>query len=923
MGLLLRLLVILLVSLAAPAQAERRVALVMAADDYRLVRPLRNAVSDGRAIQDVLEKLGFEVYSETNRDLRRMRRALDDFREDGQGADVALVFFSGHGVEVDGTNRLLPVDADASSLQALKDTTLPLEDVRDAVVETARVGLVILDACRNDPFGASGGADGSRGATTLVPRVKEKAKPGLGRMGKAENVLFAFSASPGETATDGDGPNSPFTTALSKYIGTDGLEFRSVLTLVQQEVYDVTRGKQLPYVESGLPKLFFAAQDSAGLPERERLLLAMADVTPDLRNEVERLVAEKDIPLAPLYGALLAADLKSLSAKDRAGKLDEAATAFVTAREDLKRLAATDPEVGRLRLEAERLMGLGAFGDARAILAQAASIDAGSSDALAEKLVARRVSEAASMEASARVALAQLDYPAAIDAFEKAAALYLKIEDEAVPDRDRRARVWLLAGLGDLHLRLGSTGRALDAFRRMEAAARLRLADDPGNDDAIRDVSIAMLRVSDTLRSQGDIAGALALLEKNLSLRGEQRKRMENNPDWLNGVGNITERIGHIHRQNQNLAGALKYYDATLTFRRWLVEHYGRYVENREGLASILGRIGSVRYDTGDLAGAEAIGMERLDTARRIVADFPDRIAARYALSDALMAMGDIRLGLGKTDEAQAAYEEVVAGARQMLERDAMLAQAQYYLTQGNKGLGWVRLRHGDRPAAHAAFDEALAVMDRLTAQDPDNVQWRLYRARIESDIGNAYYNASSYPEAAKALGQSVESLQALADSPAADRDIRLALMSTLLNLGRTQRMVDDVDGAGRSYGRAAEIGRGLDLVHSPDRGLRGNFSTALYNLGVMHQTSGRREAAASAFSELLAMTKADLAGNDDVELQRRALDLHVRIAGLSDDPKPHIEAAIPIAEALQKSGKLGTYDASPSALRAWLVRIR
>lgn len=112
----LRLLFALLLVLAttAIAVAERRVALVMADDDYRLVRPLANPIHDGEMMEAALKKLGFEVVLETNRDLRRMRRALDDFREDAKGADVALVYFSGHGVEISGDNRLLPVDADAS-----------------------------------------------------------------------------------------------------------------------------------------------------------------------------------------------------------------------------------------------------------------------------------------------------------------------------------------------------------------------------------------------------------------------------------------------------------------------------------------------------------------------------------------------------------------------------------------------------------------------------------------------------------------------------------------------------------------------------------------------------------------------------------------------------------------------------------------
>ena len=118
------------VLVAGSALAERRVALVIGEDGYKTIRKLDNAVDDAKSVSDTLEQLGFEVTLETNRDLKRVRRALDDFRDDGAGADVALVYFAGHGVEISGDNRLLPIDADASSLDALKASTLPLEEVR-------------------------------------------------------------------------------------------------------------------------------------------------------------------------------------------------------------------------------------------------------------------------------------------------------------------------------------------------------------------------------------------------------------------------------------------------------------------------------------------------------------------------------------------------------------------------------------------------------------------------------------------------------------------------------------------------------------------------------------------------------------------------------------------------------------------------
>ncbi|MCO5155613.1 MAG: caspase family protein [Aquamicrobium sp.] len=916
--------VVLIACLAAAphaAMAEKRVALVFAAQDYETIRPLANPRNDARLIERALEKLGFEVSSESDRDLRRMRRALENFVDDAEGADVAFVYFAGHGVEIGGHNHLLPVDADATSLDRLKETSLPLEEVRAAVAAAARSVLIVLDACRNDPFGAASLAPDGRGAVSLAPDVEKSARPGLGRVGRAENTLFAFSAAPGETAADGAGENSPFAAALAGFLDTDGLEIRSVLTLVQQQVYDETGGRQLPYVESGLPSLFFASR-SGDLPEREALLLAMADITAGMRAEVEMIAAAGDMPLAPLYGALISADLKALSAQDRTAKLEEAAAAYGKARADLRTLSASDPEVARLRSEAEAQMGLGAFDRARAILAEAVSIDAESADALAEKLVSRRVSEAASLKAAAGVSLAQLDYAAALDAYEKAAGLHLKIENEAVPDADRRARTWLLADLGDLQAQLGSTTAALDAYRRMEASARLRMTQGEGGDDAIRDLGLAMLRVSDVLRTQGDIAGAEALLDENLKMRGAQRARMEGNADWLTSVSNITERIGDIRRQRQDLDGALSYYDATLSFREWLVEHYADRPENRDGLLSILGRIGSVRYDKADFAGAAAIWARRLDEARRFAADFPGEVPASIRLFDALLSVGDAALAEGDGDRALAAYDEAAAGARALIARDGRQVRLHYALAQSLKGAGWAHLARRDRPAAYAAFDEARAVMDGLTAQDPRNVQWRLYRARIMSDIGTARYQAGEYDKAIAVLERSVEDLGALAAGPAADRDIRLALMRALLDLGRSRRLIDDNAKARDAYAGAAGIGRQLDLVNSQDSALRANFEAALYNLGVLCEMLGGREEAAAAFSELAALVRDRDARQPGPDTRRRLLDLTVKIARLSADPRPHYEAALELAERLEAASELGEYDATPAQLREQLARL-
>ncbi len=717
------LVMIWLCGAASAAWAEKRVALVFSAGKYEFIRPLKNPRNDARLVEGALDRLGFEVTVEADRDLRRMRRALEDFAEDAKDADVALVYFAGHGAEISGENRLLPVDAEPTSLARLKETSLPLEEVRTAAARVARSVLIVLDACRNDPFGVATASSG-RAAVALGADVQQAAKSGLGRIGRAENTLFAFSAAPGETASDGDGENSPFASALAHYLSTDGLEIRSVLTLVQQEVYDETRGAQLPYVESGLPRMFFAAQTGA-IPEREALLLAMADVTPDLRSEVERVAAQNAMPLAPLYGALITADLKTLSAADRDRKLSEAAQAFVTTRDELKALASSDPEVSRLRQEAEKNLALGAFDRARGNLAEAAGIDAQSSDALAGKLVARRVSEAASYEATAGIALAQLDYMGAVAAYEHAAALHLKIEGEDVPDADRGKRNRILQKLGDVHLRVGATANALEAYQRMEAAARLRLSGNPENDDAIRDMAIAIEVVGDALRTQGDFAGALKNYDEALKLRGAQVLRMDGNADWLYGVANAAERAGDMQRLLGDLDTALVKYESSLTFRRWLWDHGGNLPKYREGLLVALARIGVVRLAKGDIAGAEEVWAERLATARTLAAELPDSEVRQVRLAEALYAMGDLYLAKKDADDALAAFEESAAISARLVAREPGNAINQRYLAGTLLRLSDRRAAAGDAKGAKEADQQQLAIRELLDSADPGNVENR------------------------------------------------------------------------------------------------------------------------------------------------------------------------------------------------------
>jgi len=741
---------LLLCSTALPTLAEKRVALVMAEDDYKLIRPLDNAVNDAQAIEESLEALGFEVFLETDRDLRRMRRALEDFREDAAGADVALVFFAGHGVEIAGENRLLPTDADATSIEALKQSSLPLEEVRQTVASIAKVGLIVLDACRNDPFG---GGDGSgRGAKALTVAEIPEVKPGLGRLGKAENLLYTFSAAPGATAADGSGDNSPFTTALVKYLGTDGLEIRSVLTLVQQEVYDLSRGTQLPYVENGLPQLFFASTTTGDLPERERLLLAMADVTPELRIEVEKLAADNDMPLAPLYGALISSDASALSVEDRRKKLTEAAVAFVATRDQIRTMASSDPAVAQLREEAEKQLALGAFDTARGRLAEAADIDSKSRAALKDNFVERTASEASTHIIAGGASRTSLKYDLAIESYQKAASLFDEVDDQELPAEQRRQQLAVLETLGDLHLTVGNLAEGRKAYEQELATAGALAEANPVDADWQGSLASAILKLGDVQRDQGDSTAALASYEKGLDIRRKLAAGAAKGADQgaaLSLEAAAYLQIGALHNLQGDGAKALEAYEQARGVLTALIDQDPANEDAKSTLARTFLLIGEAQKATNRLGDATASAQSGLTIASQMAEARPDDAQRQFTLASAYAAFGEysrnfetpgdkaensrraleafglsdaILRKLIAADPKNAAYQRALAGT---LEGNALAERfSQHQATDFDKVL--------------ASLTEAVEIRERLAGADATNKLW-------VGDLAATYANMATY----------------------------------------------------------------------------------------------------------------------------------------------------------------------------------
>jgi len=236
-------------------QRGRRVALVIGNSAYDNVPALTNPVPDATLVAETLKRTGFDAVSlVTNLRKDALVQALRSFAAQAETADWAVIYYAGHGVEIGGVNYLVPTDAKVASDRDIGFEAVPLDQVINVAERARRLRLVILDACRNNPF-AGQMKRTLAGATRSVSR-------GLAAIEPEAGTLVVYAAKDGETALDGDGANSPFASAFVANVVKPGLEVRRLFDYVRDDVMDATNGKQKPFSYgsvSGRQDFFFVA----------------------------------------------------------------------------------------------------------------------------------------------------------------------------------------------------------------------------------------------------------------------------------------------------------------------------------------------------------------------------------------------------------------------------------------------------------------------------------------------------------------------------------------------------------------------------------------------------------------------------------------------------------------------------------------
>jgi uncharacterized caspase-like protein len=461
-----------------PALADKRVALVLGNSAYQNVARVAIPVNESDRIASTLKEAGFDVV-DSRRDLSAAdtRRALRDFADRSRDADIAVVYYAGHGIEVDGGNYLIPVDAKLERDTDVYDEALSLDRVLIAIEPARKLRLVILDACRDNPF-----------ARTMKRTVASRAiGQGLAKVEPTSpNVLIAYSAKAGSTAADGDGKNSPFTAALSHHITKPGLDVRRAFGFVRDEVLKNTGNKQEPFVYGSL-----GGEDVPLVPAPRQAPAAAAPAAPAPSAQAE---ARRDYELALQIGnksalnAFLAQYPDGFYASLAKLQLDK-----ITAEET--RVAATEKarltEQERLRLAAEGAQkAQQAKAEAEARAAEQARVAAEKAKQLAQDQAAAAEQKRVAAEAADKTpapAAAPADKPvnlAALDAGPPQADVTKSVQSEL-------RRVGCLSGNADGNWNNASQ-RSLTQFNRY---AGTRLDTKVASVDALDTIKLKSSRV--------------------------------------------------------------------------------------------------------------------------------------------------------------------------------------------------------------------------------------------------------------------------------------------------------------------------------------------------------------------------------------------------------------------------------------------
>lgn len=881
---------------AAPSEELRGVALVIGQSAYEELAPLANPENDARAIDDLLGDLGFDVSSLRDGDQRRLSRALARFVEDAEDADVALLYYSGHGIEAGGENFLVPVDAGLDSLDDARRALVPVSQLLEELRAKVPVTIVLLDACRNSPFPPDAsvrlepsmppvplsvaGLSVPRGASRLAAVDGPTSADSLGE-------VIGFAAAPGQVALDGEpGGNSPYAAALLKHLSAGGYAFGDVMTLVSEEVWLRTHAAQTPWTNTSLRRQL----SFGGVPEEEdedetlirverrKLLLTISSLGDAERRQIASRANEGGVPMDALFAMLSAVGAEAPENPDELDRLlREQAGRLKSMLDQRAVLESSDAEIARLASLSETAVREGAL--------KAAIV-------LNERAKARILQLSATVDdAEAQIAQRRREFAAV---YEKSAQTYALASDHAAAARDY-AEAFAQVERWDREL----------AWRYKFGEAEALMAqghfrsDFPAQDHAIEAFRAAASfapeaeRPAEWARTQAGLAFALWA-------RGDRTANMEDSETALAALRGASARIDRaaypdIWAETQGRLGAVL---MGLGMRELGVERLEEGAQAIRASLEVTTRERNpaewARQQNRLGAGLAVMGMRQpgTETLRAAVEALEaalqerphDRVPLDWAQTETNRSMTLLSIGMREGDMAVIARaERIAAGILEVYSRERTpLLWAEAKANHG--AVLWQLAIHEsgtDKAAAAAgAFREALEVVTR----DVSPLRW----AALQDNLALALKTIGERRNDVVMVEEAVAAYRLALEERRRDR-VPLEWASTANNLATTLLALGYAQGKIEMLEDSANLFREVLTVNSRERiplewaRAMNNVGLALHSLGTARQDAGPIIEAVQHFRLSLEENRRDRVpldwGMTQLNLARALLDLG-RVSG-------------------------------------------
>jgi uncharacterized caspase-like protein len=812
---------LLLVIVAAPAHADGKtlhgIALVIGQSDYQNIGKLANPANDAKAIDRLLTELGFEVDLVSNADRKKLTKSLSRFVEDAADADVALIYYSGHGIEAGGENFLVPVDADVSSLGRAGETLVPISKIIAKLQAAVPVTIVLLDACRSNPFpaGTMVKVDEDSPAVPLAqsglgePRgVVAIGGKGTGQDGGSTTdslgTVIGFAAAPGHVAMDGDpNGNSPYAAALIEHLSAPGFTFSDVMTMVSEEVYLKTGAQQQPWTNASLRRLLYfggAAEDdsdgdqSAIRGERRQLLLTIATLDEVERQQVVAKARVDGVPMDALFGMLKAVGADIPQNPDDLGKLlEEQSVRLKGLLDERAEMKGADPEIARLSGLATEAVKQGALTSAIAFRERAKARVAELSstvDQAESELKAKRIEFAAVFADSAETYALAYDNARAAEDFGKAYEEVAKWDD-ALALQYKLKQAAALADLGFYKADADANQRAIAAYQ--EAAALAPAGKNPeGWADAQTGIAMALWGSGSRASDAGDLEKAAALLKAAigspaLADRPQQRAELQAS------LSLVLFTLGSREAGTDRLEEAERYARAALEVQTR--------ADSPNEWARLQNHLGSALYLHGLREGSNE-RIEEAEEAFRAALDVWTRDKDPLSWANAENNLG---LAIGEIGEREAGtdkLEESIGYLKAALEvRTRDIAPLSWAESMANLGSTYFDIggRSGDVKWYHDAIAAMNDAMTEIT-RERDPLRW----AALQANIGMAESATAVATGDPGHLGAALAAFQQALAERTRER-VPLDWAATMNNIGNAYYRLGAITHDASAYRKAAD----------------------------------------------------------------------------------------------------------------------